>query len=508
MAKINKPVILCVLDGWGLSKKIEGNAPLIANTPTLDKLISSCPNSTLITHGPDVGLPEGQMGNSEVGHMNIGAGRVVSMDLVQIDSAIKNKTFFKKKNLDIFIENVKKSSGVIHLVGLLSDGGVHGHINHILTSMKYFSQKKIHTVLHLITDGRDVAPKSASGYLKKFSNLPGNVSIGTVSGRYYAMDRDNRWERTKLAYNAIVLGSGLKETSIEESLKSSYRRDETDEFIKPTVLNNYKGISEKDGLLILNFRSDRVLQLMDAIANPSFNKISLGARHKINNVLGMVNYSERHQKFMSSIFIKNLEKNNLGSWISQHNLKQLRVAETEKYPHVTFFFNGGKEDSELLEDRCMPESPKVETYDMVPEMAATKITEKILEGIDLNYSFILANYANPDMVGHTGNLKATIKACEAVDLELEKIIKKLKVSNGIMLIISDHGNCEKMIDSKTRQPHTAHTLNLVPAVLVGYESDTKLRDGRLSDIAPTILDLMNLPKPPEMTGKTLIIRGH
>lgn len=505
---MNKPVILCILDGWGLSKQNEGNAPLIANTPTLDKLISSCPNSKLITHGPDVGLPEGQMGNSEVGHMNIGAGRVVSMDLVQINLAIQNKTFFKKKNLKGFIKNIRKSSGAIHLVGLLSDGGVHGHINHILASMEYFSKKKFHIILHLITDGRDVAPKSALEYLKKFSNLPENVTIGTVCGRYYAMDRDNRWERTKLAYNAIILGLGLKENSIKDCLKGSYERGETDEFIKPTVLNNYKGVSEKDGLLILNFRSDRVLQLMDAIANPSFNKISLGARQNIHNVLGMVNYSERHQTFMSSIFIKNTEKNNLGSWISQHNLKQLRVAETEKYPHVTFFFNGGKENAEILEDRYMPESPKVETYDMAPEMAATEITKKVLEGLNLKYSFILANYANPDMVGHTGNLNATIKACEAIDLELKKIIKKLKVSNGIMLIIADHGNCEKMIDSETRQPHTAHTLNLVPAILVGYESEVTLRDGRLSDIAPTILDLMNLPKPSEMTGKTLIMQGH
>ena len=463
MLEKQKPVVLCILDGWGLSDSSLGNAPLKANTPTLDKIKSLYPHAQLITHGPDVGLPEGQMGNSEVGHTNIGAGRIVRTDLYKINAAIKDQTFYKEPSLSRFSERLKKSYGTAHLIGLLSDGGVHGHIEHLIASMNYLAeQKKIKTVLHLITDGRDVSPQSAIKYLKLFSDLPDNVSIGTIMGRFYAMDRDNRWDRTEMAYNGIMFGKGLKINNVSQGLNDSYSRNETDEFIKPLILNEYNGLSKKDGLFILNFRSDRVLQLIEAIVNPKFRKFHIVNRIMVNNVLGMVNYSEQHKKIMSNIYDKVTVKNSLGSWVSQHKLKQLRIAETEKYPHVTFFFNGGSNLILPYEDRFMPDSPKVKTYDLAPEMSANKVTSKILDGLDLNYDLIIANYANPDMVGHSGNLDATIKACEKIDLELKRILDKLEKTESKMVIISDHGNCEQMIDSLTGGPHTAHTLNLVP----------------------------------------------
>ncbi len=505
MIEKQKPVVLCILDGWGLSDSSLGNAPLIANTPTLDKISSFYPKAHLITHGPDVGLPEGQMGNSEVGHTNIGAGRIVKMDLGKINDEIKNKTFFKRPGLNKFSQRLKQSTGTAHLIGLLSDGGVHGHIEHFLASMNYLAkQKKIKTVLHLIADGRDVSPKSVMKYLKLFSNLPDNVSIGTIMGRFYAMDRDNNWDRTEIAYNAIMFGRGIQIDNTIRGINESYSRDETDEFIKPLILKGYKGVSKNDGLFILNFRPDRVLQLTESIVNPKFNKFHSAKKRMVNNVLGMVDYSEKYKSLMSNIYDKVIVKNSLGSWVSQHKLKQLRVAETEKYPHVTFFFNGGSNVIQSGEDRFMPDSPKVETYDLCPEMSANKVTNKIVEGLDLNYDLIIANYANPDMVGHSGNLDATIKACEKIDSELNKLLDKLEKTNSKMLIISDHGNCEKMIDRLTGEPHTAHTLNLVPIILVGHGQTYKLKNGRLADVAPTLLDLMNLPKPKEMTGESLI----
>ena len=505
MVKKQKPVILCILDGWGLSSSSIGNAPEIANTPILDKIKFRYPNAKLITHGPDVGLPEGQMGNSEVGHTNIGAGRVVEMDLGKINATIQDQTFFKKPSLKEFTDQLKRSRGVAHLIGLLSDGGVHGHVDHLIESMNYLSnQIKIKTVLHLITDGRDVGPKSALKYLKLLSNLPSNVSIGTIMGRFYAMDRDNRWERTELAYNAIMHANGIRINSASQRVRDCYTIEETDEFIKPSILQDYKGVSTDDGLFILNYRPDRIMQLSDSIANPKFQKFEIKNRIRTKNVLGMVDYSERHKKFMSNIFSKEVIKNSLGTWVSKHKLKQLRIAETEKYPHVTFFFNGGSNIVQPLEDRYMPNSPNVATYDLAPEMSADQVTKKIIEGLDLDYDLIIANYANPDMVGHSGNMEATIKACEKIDSEIGLIIKKIKNTNAEILIIADHGNCEKMINTVTGEPHTAHTLNLVPVFLVGNRKNIKLNDGRLADIAPTVIDLMNLPKPKEMTGKSLI----
>ena len=505
MVKKQKPVILCILDGWGLSSSALGNAPLLAHTPILDNIKLLYPNAKLITHGPDVGLPEGQMGNSEVGHSNIGAGRVVEMDLGKINKTIQDQTFFEKPSLKEFTAKLERSRGVAHLIGLLSDGGVHGHIDHLITSMNYLSKKsKIKIVLHLITDGRDVNPKSALKYLKLFSNLPNNVSIGTIMGRFYAMDRDNRWERTELAYNAIMLGKGIIINNARKRLEDCYTIQETDEFVKPSVLQGYKGVSTNDGVFILNFRSDRAIQLTNSIANPNFQKFNIKNRILTKNVLGMVDYSEQHKTFMSNIFFKEVIKNNLGSWVAEHKLKQLRIAETEKYPHVTFFFNGGSNIVQPLEDRYMPDSPKVATYDLAPEMSADKVTKKIIEGLDLCYDLIIANYANPDMVGHSGNMEATIKACEKIDLEIGLIVEKIKKTNAEILIIADHGNCEKMIDKITGEPHTAHTLNLVPVFLVSHKKNIKLKDGRLADVAPTILDLMNLSKPNEMTGNSLI----
>ena len=499
-----KPLILCILDGWGLSSERTGNAPLLANTPTLDYLMSKCPNAKLITHGPDVGLPIGQMGNSEVGHTNIGAGRVVSMDLGKIDQAILDNSLFQNSSFKNFISELQTNKGTAHLIGVISDGGVHGHINHLLSVMNYIATCEVPVILHLITDGRDVAPKSVLSYVSELSNLKKGISIGTCMGRFFAMDRDNRWDRTKEAIDAIIFGLGNSAITLREGLNAAYDNEEADEFIKPIIINDYEGLKSGDGVFILNFRADRARQLTDAIANPNFDKFNYTHKPVLGPILGMTDYSENHSTFMAHIFSKEKLENTLGSWVAKHGLKQLRIAETEKYAHVTFFLNGGKELAEDNEDRQMFNSPKVLSYDTVPEMSAEPITNKILEAMDLNYSLIVANYANPDMVGHTGNLKAAIKACETVDLELNKILKKVTSKEATLLIIADHGNCEEMTNLKTGNPHTSHTLNLVPICLFGAGNSVEIQDGRLADVAPTILELMQLKKPLEMTGKSLI----
>ncbi|MEX0277519.1 MAG: 2,3-bisphosphoglycerate-independent phosphoglycerate mutase [Ruegeria sp.] len=500
-----KPVVLCILDGWGLSDNPEANAPLLANTPTFDAIMSHGPHAKLITHGPDVGLPSGQMGNSEVGHTNIGAGRIVAMDLGQIDLAIEDGSFFENAALNAFIAKVKATGGTAHLMGLVSDGGVHGHLTHILAATKAITDAGVPVALHAVTDGRDVAPKSAVGYIAELERqLPDNARIVTVCGRYFAMDRDNRWERVSKAYDAMMKGQGREAGSAQSAVDQAYALSETDEFIEPTVLPDFDGAKDGDGFFCLNFRADRAREILRAIGEPGFSEFDTGPRPKLAALLGMVEYSDSHNAYMTTVFPKREIVNTLGEWVAKHGLRQFRLAETEKYPHVTFFLNGGKETPEDGEDRFMPKSPKVATYDLQPEMSAPEVTQKFVEAIEAGYDLIVTNYANPDMVGHTGDLQAAIRACEAVDQGLGKVVAALENAGGAMIVTADHGNCEMMIDPETGGPHTAHTLNPVPVALVGGPVGASLHDGRLSDLAPTILDLMDLPKPPEMTGKSLI----
>jgi 2,3-bisphosphoglycerate-independent phosphoglycerate mutase len=500
-----KPVVLCILDGWGHREERRANAPALAHTPTFDRIIATCPHNLLITHGPDVGLPTGQMGNSEVGHTNIGAGRVVAMDLGQIDLAIEDGSFFSNQALLDFIARLKTSGGVAHLIGLVSDGGVHGHMTHIIAAMRAITQAGVPVILHAVTDGRDVAPKSAYGYLEDLqAAMPDGARIGTLTGRYYTMDRDNRWERVAEAFEAMVHGKGLRAATAHAAVTAGYNRSETDEFITATVIGDYAGARDGDGLFCLNFRADRAREILSAMADPAFDAFDGGTRPAWAACLGMVEYSDAHNAYMTTVFPAREIVNTLGEWVAKHGKRQFRLAETEKYPHVTFFLNGGEEQPETGEDRYMAPSPKVATYDLQPEMSCAEVTDHFVQAIHDGYDLIVVNYANPDMVGHTGDLKAAIAACEAVDKGLARVLAALTDVGGAMIVTADHGNCEVMVDPETGGPHTAHTLNPVPVALVGGPSGIRLKPGRLADLAPTLLELMGLPKPPEMTGESLI----
>jgi 2,3-bisphosphoglycerate-independent phosphoglycerate mutase len=500
---VPKPVILCILDGWGLRADREGNAPLLANTPNFDRIMQG-PHAKLLTHGPDAGLPSGQMGNSEVGHTNIGAGRVVAMDLGQIDLSIEDGSFARQDAIVQFIATLKASSGTAHLMGVVSDGGVHGHVSHIVAAAKALVDAGVPTVLHAMTDGRDVAPSSALKFMAALrADLPEAVQIVTVIGRYFAMDRDNRWDRVQTAYDAMVLGKGDTAPDPLTAIEQAYQAGKTDEFIPATVINGYAGFAHGDGVFCLNFRSDRAREVLAAIADPDFDGFPrempvLAAK------LGMVEYSDRHAAWFETVFPKRVIPNTLGEWVSKHGKRQFRLAETEKYPHVTFFLNGGIEVPAEGEDRFMPQSPKVATYDLQPEMSSGEVTDAFVGAIREGYDLIVTNFANPDMVGHTGDIDAAVAACEAVDRGLGQVLEALAVAGGAMIITADHGNCETMIDPETGGPHTAHTLNPVPVALVGGPDGAVLRDGRLADLAPTILDLMGLGLPDEMTGRSLI----
>ena len=500
-----KPVVLCILDGWGLRDETYANAPALAQTPTFDRLLAECPTAQLTTHGRDVGLPTGQMGNSEVGHTNIGAGRIVAMDLGQIDLAIEDESLGKKPALTDFISKLQGSGGTAQLMGLVSPGGVHSHQDHLIALAKALTAAGIKVQVHVVTDGRDVPPKSGKDQVAVFeAALPEGAWIGTVVGRYFAMDRDNRWERVQQAYDLVIDGRGYSAATAEEAISAAYDRGETDEFIVATRLDSYGAPADGDGLIFANLRADRAREILRALAQPGFDAFDAIPRPEWAAVCGMVEYSDIHNDFMSAIFPKRDIINTLGAWVAKHGLRQFRLAETEKYPHVTFFLNGGKETPEHGEDRFMPPSPKVATYDLQPEMSAPEVTRKFVEAIEAGYELIVTNYANPDMVGHTGDLSAAMKACEAVDHGLGLVVAALEKAGGAMIVTADHGNCETMVDPETGGPHTAHTTNPVPVILVGGPEGAALRNGRLADLAPTLLHLMNLKKPDEMTGESLI----
>ena len=503
-----KPVVLCILDGWGLRQGRDNNAPVLADTPNFDRLMRDFPNATLTTHGPDVGLPSGQMGNSEVGHTNIGAGRVVAMDLGQIDLGIEDGSLGRNASLAVFIDGVKALGGVAHIIGLVSAGGVHAHEDHIIYVAGIMVAAGLSVAIHVITDGRDVAPRSAAESLAAFeARLPQGARIVSVSGRYYAMDRDNRWQRVALAYAAMMRGEGEDAASAGAAIEAAYARGESDEFILPTVIAGYAGVQDKDGIFFANFRADRAREILRAIGEPGFEAFDTGPRPVLSGLLGMVQYSDQHAKYMNAMYPPRDIKNTLGAWVAAKGLRQFRVAETEKYPHVTFFLNGGKEAPEIGEDRFMAPSPKVATYDLAPEMSAEAVAGALVGAIREGYDLIICNFANPDMVGHTGDLAAAMRACEAVDHGLGRAMAALEEVGGAMIVTADHGNCETMVDPVTGGPHTAHTTNPVPVICFNAPGVTAMRDGRLSDLAPSLLALMGVEAPPEMTGEILMVRG-
>ncbi len=501
-----KPVVLAILDGWGLRSETEANAVALAETPVFDRLWETCPHTQLVAHGNAVGLPEGQMGNSEVGHTNIGAGRVVWMDLPRIDNAISDGSFAKNPALQGFIEKLKVSDGVAHLAGLASPGGVHSHQRHIAEAARMIFEAGVPVKVHAFLDGRDVAPRSAVSQIAELEAVLPEAALATICGRFYAMDRDNRWERVEEAYRLLVKGDGATAEDARAAIEAAYVKDITDEFMTPTALRGYAGMSDGDGLFFLNFRADRAREILSALCAPGFDPFKTGRRPNFSAVLGMVEYSTAHNSFMDVMFPSEEIVNTLGAYLAELGKAQFRIAETEKYPHVTFFLNGGVEEPETREERYMAASPKVRTYDMQPEMSAPEVTEHLVGAVRSGrYDLIVVNFANPDMVGHTGDLGAAMMACAAVDQGVGALVKALEDVGGAMLLTADHGNCEVMVDPETGGPHTAHTLNPVPLVLMGGPDGARLSPGgKLGDLAPSLLQLMDLPQPDEMTGTPLI----
>ena len=505
-----RPVVLCVLDGWGYRPETADNAIAQARTPVWDQLWAAGPRALLQASEEEVGLPKGQMGNSEVGHMNLGAGRVVFQDLPMIDKAIRDGEFPRNPALLDLIARLRRSGGRAHIMGLLSPGGVHSHQDHLVALAATLAAAGLKVVIHAFTDGRDVPPQSADEQLRRFAadiaGLPG-VSVGTVIGRYYAMDRDKRWERVSRAYATLVEGKGESAAADPvAAVTQSYAEGINDEFILPTVIGDYPGMADGDGLIMANFRTDRAREILSALLDPAFAGFPRGRVTQFAAAAGMVEYSSDLNRFLSLVFPPKQLSRVLGEVVSEAGLKQLRIAETEKYPHVTFFFNGGEERVYPGEERILVPSPKVATYDLQPEMSAAEVTDKLVAALESDvFDLVVVNYANPDMVGHTGDLGAAIKAVEAVDASLGRVEQAVRRRGGVMLVTADHGNCELMRDPDTGGPHTAHTLDLVPAVLVNAPSDVLgFRDGRLADVAPTLLALLGLPQPGEMTGVSLI----
>jgi 2,3-bisphosphoglycerate-independent phosphoglycerate mutase len=506
MAK--KPVMLMILDGFGIAPKSDGNAVEAAKKPNFDRLIGKYPHTQLQASGLYVGLPDGQMGNSEVGHLNIGAGRIIYQELTRITKEISEGGFFKNDALTLAVNNAKEKNSALHLMGLLSDGGVHSHIDHVkglLRLAKDAGLKKVY--VHCFMDGRDVPPSSGKDFVVELENYMNEIGVGkiaTVSGRYYAMDRDNRWERVELAYNAMVLGRGEIATSAVEAMEKSYHDNKTDEFVLPAVVDSNGMIKNGDSVIFFNFRPDRAREITRAINDKEFAGFK---RETLNLTFVTMTQYDKTLEGVNVAYRPESINNTLGEYVSSKGLNQLRIAETEKYAHVTFFFNGGVEKENPGEDRALIASPKVATYDLKPEMSAYEVTEELINRINEDkYDMIILNFANPDMVGHTGVMEAAVKAIEVVDECLGKISDKILEKEGTLFITADHGNAETMIDFSTGNPFTAHTTDPVPFIWVANNTEGRtLQEGKLADIAPTMLTVMGLDIPEEMSGKTLII---
>ncbi len=504
-----RPVVLCILDGWGSRAEREDNAVAQAKLPVWDRLLKECPHALVATSGRDVGLPDGQMGNSEVGHMNIGAGRILTQELPRIDLAIADESILQNPSLSAFKTALAGTGGACHILALISPGGVHSHQDHIVALARLLDRAGIPVRIHAFLDGRDTPPQSALGFMEKFlSDLAGlkDTTVATVGGRYYGMDRDKRWERVAKAYGVIVNGQGAQASDPLSAIRASYDAKVTDEFMLPVVIAGYRGMKDGDGLLMGNFRADRVRQIAAALLDPKFDGFPRARTVHFSGAVSLTEYSKALTTLMAVMFPPQEAINTLGEVLAKQGLTQLRIAETEKYAHVTFFLNGGVEAEFPGENRIMVQSPKVATYDLQPEMSAPEVTDRIVEAIEnRRFDVIIVNYANGDMVGHSGILAAAIKAAEALDTALGRLETALKKAGGCMLISADHGNLEMMRDPETGEPHTQHTLFKVPLVLVNGPADvTALSDGRLSDLAPTVLDLLDLAKPAEMTGHSLL----
>lgn len=504
-----KPVVLCILDGWGHREDPTDNAIAQANTPNWDRLMSSAPHALVETSGHDVGLPEGQMGNSEVGHMNIGAGRVVMQDLPRIDRAIADGSLARNAALLRFIDTLKASGGTCHLMGLLSPGGVHSHQDHMVALAKVVAAAGVPVRVHAFLDGRDTPPQSGRDFTARFlADIGGlrDVRMATVAGRFYAMDRDKRWDRVQAAYDTMVDAAGTRHADALALIEASYADGKTDEFVQPAVVGDYAGARDGDGVLFANFRSDRAREITQALLDPAFDGFARTRVVRFAAAAGMGQYSVAHTAWLDTLFPPEALTGILGEVVATAGRTQLRIAETEKYAHVTFFLNGGEERVYPGEERILVPSPKVATYDLQPEMSAPEVTDRLVEAIDSGrFDLIVVNFANGDMVGHSGILAAAIKAAEAVDIALGRVEQAVLKAGGAMIVTADHGNCELMRDPETGEPHTAHTVGKVDALLIGAPADiVGLRDGRLADLAPTALALMDLPQPAEMTGHSLL----
>lgn len=503
-----KPLILCILDGWGYAPDAADNAISLAHTPTWDRWLTTYPLALLEASGPSVGLPEGQMGNSEVGHMTLGSGRAFLQELPRISKAFHEKVVSDFPQLESFIASLRSTNGSSHLLGLLSSGGVHSHKDHIIGMAQILASSGISVVIHAFLDGRDTPPQSASEYLREINTLIAQTPLirwGTIMGRFYAMDRDHRWERTEQAYKAIMSGTGTPFSSSQEILQKCYLEGLTDEFIPPYVHKGYQGIHSNDGIIAMNFRADRMRQLCQSLVDPHF--ISFPHPHTVLGPrLSLTSYSTDLDQQITALFTNTPPKDTLGEILAHHNLSQLRIAETEKYAHVTFFFNGGREEPFSKEDRILIPSPPVSTYDQAPAMSAQAITQAVTKAIDDNtYDVIILNFANADMVGHSGKIPPTIQAIESLDQCLEKIETHVNLKNGVLIVTADHGNAEEMTDPKTHTPQTAHSLNKVPLIIIHTPTyPLKSHEGSLQDVAPTILSLLHIPAPHSFKGKSLI----
>ncbi len=506
----NGPVLLCILDGWGYREEITDNAIAAGNTPNWDKMVETRPMSFLGTSGEDVGLPEGQMGNSEVGHMTIGSGRVIFQDLPRITSSIHTGEFAKIPQLNKLIEDLKTSGGTCHIAGLLSPGGVHSHQDHLIALCQVLDAAGIPVRLHGFMDGRDTAPTSGAEFVRTVQDAlspMNNASIATLCGRYFAMDRDNNWDRVALAYHALFSATGDIMQDPTTCIETAYASDETDEFLKPRIAEGYDGVQDGDAFLMANFRADRARQLLNVITSDDFDGFDRGQAPNLSSIAGMVEYSSALAPLVPALFPPIEIKNTLGETVAKAGRTQLRIAETEKYAHVTFFLNGGEEAVYEGEERILVPSPKVATYDLQPEMSAPEVEAKLLQAIKSGgFDMIIVNFANPDMVGHTGVMPAAIEAVETIDGIIGRLSQAVEDKKGVMLISADHGNIEMMKDPTTQAAHTAHTTNLVPFVLAAGDSTLSLENGTLADVAPTLLTFLGLDVPQEMSGRNLAIR--